>query len=74
MMQLDNPYLILTSGQIKVLVAQSDLGRLRLPDTMCQLWSPESGYAPPKPLQQALKFLYYTEAITPPQPWREPEG
>lgn len=71
MLQIDKPVVVARSGNAVLLMAAggnpADMG------TFGQLWSPDGGYSELRPLQVHLKFLYYVEAVNPPQPWQEPE-
>lgn len=69
---INTPYLIARSGETAILVDEADLDHLQDLHVITQLWSPRSGYSTPRPLQQALKFLYELETVTPPEPWRKP--
>lgn len=67
---LVDPVEIGRSGDTVILVAADDVDNLHSIRIKAQLWRPDTGYSEPKPLQVMLKFLYYVEETTPPQPWR----
>lgn len=68
-MKLDNPVLVGITGDLR-LIASGDV--LANPNTDAQTWSERDGYSEVQPLQVWLKFLYYIEAVNPPEPWTEP--
>lgn len=69
--KIQGPLLVGRSGDT-LIIAGSNFRTDPLADA--QLWTPTNGYSKIAPLQVHLKFLYYVEEITPPQPWIEPSN
>lgn len=66
---LTDPVVVARSGDL-VLIANGDV--LDNLDTDAQTWTADVGYSEAKTLQVWLKFLYYLEEVSPPEPWVEP--
>ena len=66
---IPNPVVIYTDGDETIIVAADGAND---PMALAQVWEPGRGYSDAKPLGVWLKFLYYLDAVIPPQPWVEP--
>ncbi len=68
-LKLPNPLLVARSADTMI-IAAGDYPMNH--NTLAQLWTPGQGYSPVRNLQVHLKFMYYLEEVSPPEPWQEP--